>query len=162
MAGGGGTIAISTSLGTIRLQLLPDCAPVTCAHVEQLVEAGILSGCNFYRSDFVIQCGLHGSSVKNPFSDLAVNETHEHERRSNCRGTAAVAHWDVPDCGNSEFFINLKENAHLDSAYGGYCVFAQVDPADKDSFAAVDAIATAIAQGGQGAVVKMESVVLEK
>ena len=32
------------------------------------------------------------------------------------RGTAAIAHWDVPDCGNSDFFINVKDNPHLDDA----------------------------------------------
>ena len=63
-------------------------------------------------------------------------------RVSNTRGTAAIAHWDVPDCGNSEFFINLGTNAHLDEAYGGYCVFAQVE--DDASFAIVDAIAAAV------------------
>ena len=47
----------------------------------------------------------------------------------------------MPDCGNSEFFINLGTNAHLDEAYGGYCVFAQVE--DDASFAIVDAIAAA-------------------
>ena len=47
---------------------------------------------------------------------------------SNVRGTCSVAHWDVPDCGNTEFFINLKPNPHLDEAYGGYCVFAAVRP----------------------------------
>ena len=46
--------------------------------------------------------------------DLHVNETHKAPKVSNTRGTAAIAHWDVPDCGNSEFFINLKSNGHLD------------------------------------------------
>ena len=67
---------------------------------------------------------------------------------SNTRGTAAIAHWDVPDCGNSEFFINLGTNAHLDEAYGGYCVFAQVE--DDASFAIVDAIAARSAEAADG------------
>jgi cyclophilin family peptidyl-prolyl cis-trans isomerase len=37
---------------------------------------------------------------------------------SNTRGTCSIAHWDVPDCGNTEFFVNLQPNAHLDEAYG--------------------------------------------
>ena len=49
-----------------------------------------------------------------------------HQRIPNTRGGVAIAHWDVPDNGNSEFFINLKTNSHLDQAYGGYCVFAEV------------------------------------
>ena len=75
-------------------------------------------------------------------------------RVSNTRGTAAIAHWDVPDCGNSEFFINLGTNAHLDEAYGGYCVFAQVE--DDASFAIVDAIAAAVkSKGGKVAIEKI-------
>ena len=62
---------------------------------------------------------------------------------------AAMAHWDVPDNGNSEWFISLQANPHLDEAYGGYCVFAQVESADAASWKTVDAIATAIAKGGK-------------
>jgi cyclophilin family peptidyl-prolyl cis-trans isomerase len=84
--------------------------------------------------------------VKNPYASLARNES---GKLSNARGTVSVAHWDVPDCGNSEFFINLQDSPHLDKAYGGYCVFARV--ADKPSWTTVDKIAAAIA-GGKKAV----------
>jgi len=47
-----------------------------------------------------------------------VNETHQHKILSNTRGTVSIAHFDVPDNGNTEMFINLKPNAHLDKAYG--------------------------------------------
>ncbi len=83
---------------------------------------------------------------ENPHPNLPVNETHSHIKLSNVRGAAAVAHWDVPDNGNSEFFISLQDNAHLDAAYGGYCVFAQVEADDKDSWSTVDTIAKRIAQ----------------
>lgn len=62
---------------------------------------------------------------------------------SSCRRT----HRDVPDCGNSEFFINLKTNTHLDEAYGGYCVFAQTE--DEESFKVIDAIASAVNAKGR-------------
>eukprot|EP01062_Namystynia_karyoxenos_P005746 TRINITY_DN11985_c0_g1_i1.p3 TRINITY_DN11985_c0_g1~~TRINITY_DN11985_c0_g1_i1.p3 ORF type:complete len:182 (+),score=83.61 TRINITY_DN11985_c0_g1_i1:77-547(+) len=139
---------ISTALGQITLRLLPDAAPGTVEYLSRLVKEGLYNGCCFYRSDFVIQCGLQrpdGSGVENPHGVLQENETHKHRKVSNVRGTAAVAHWDVPDCGAAEFFINLKANAHLDEVYGGYCVFAEV--ADEDSFRTVDAIAAAVPQG---------------
>ena len=60
------------------------------------------------------------------------------------------AHWDVPDCGNSEFFINIKDNPHLDSAYGGYCVFAEV--ANTESYKVVDAITAAVPNGEKPAI----------
>ena len=102
----------------------------------------------FYRSDFLVQCGLHGTSKKHPKGDLPTNETHAPglQTISNTRGTASIAHFDVPDNGSTEFFINLKHNAHLDTVYGGYCVFAQVE--SPESFAVVDAIASAIANKG--------------
>jgi len=66
---------------------------------------------------------------------------------SNTRGTVAVAHHDVPDNGNSEFFVNLGVNTHLDEAYGGYCVFALVEEGDEESWGVVDAVAKSVAGG---------------
>ena len=103
-------IRLETSLGNIDLTLRPNSAPKTVEHIKKIVKDGLYNGCCFYRSDFVIQCGLqrpNGSGVQNPHPPLAVNETMANERISNNRGTVSVAHWDVPDCGNSEFFINI-------------------------------------------------------
>lgn len=143
------SIVITTDEGAITLRLRPDAAPQTVAYISQLVKDKLYDGCSFYRSDFVIQMGTHGMQRANTRGDLKVNETKVGKKVSNTRGTAAVAHWDVPDCGNSEFFINLGSNAHLDDAYGGYCVFAEVS--DDASFAVVDKIAAAVkAKGGVG------------
>ena len=147
-------LVISTTLGPITLALDDAKAPATAGHIRKLVADKLYDGCCFYRSDFVIQCGLtshaSGGAVANPHPDLAVNEAAAAKAAGgggtlNTRGSAAVAHWDVPDCGNSEFFVNLKENAHLDEAYGGYAVFARV--ADDASFRVCDAIAKAVAAG---------------
>ena len=109
-------LRVSTTEGEIVLKLLPDLAPQTVAHVVQACRSGAFNPCSFYRSDFALQFGLHGTGreVKPP---LAVNESKS--SKSNTRGTVAVAHWDVPDNGSSEYFINLKDNTHLDAAYGG-------------------------------------------
>ena len=154
------SLRLTTALGPIKLKLRPDAAPTTVAHIVKLVKDKLYDGCCFYRSDFVIQCGLtrpDGGKVANPHPNLPVNETATGVKITNGRGTCAVAHWDVPDNGNSEWFINLKPNPHLDTAYGGYCVFAEV--ADSESFATVDKIANAIATGGQKP--KIESIVVE-
>jgi cyclophilin family peptidyl-prolyl cis-trans isomerase len=129
---------IQSELGNITMKWRDDAAPKTVAYIKRLIETGEYSNTTFYRSDFVIQCGRYPN--KNSFSDLTVNETNSGTVVSNTRGTAAIAHFDVPDCGNSEFFINLQTSAHLDQAYGGYCVFAEV----AGDFTAVDAIAKAI------------------
>ena len=144
-------LVVKTELGTIKLRLRPDVAPLTVAHVTKL--APLLDGCCFYRSDFVIQCGLQrsdGSAVACPLKPIPVNETKKPGTvvQSNVRGSAAFGHWDVPDAGCSDWFINLKDNPHLDDAYGGYCVFAMVDAGDASSFDTMAAIAAAVADGG--------------
>ena len=141
------SFTITTDSGAIRLSFRSDAAPETVKYITKLIGHGLYNGASFYRSDFVIQCGTHGMNRPNPEGNLSVNETHTGATVSNTRGTASIAHWDVPDCGNSEFFINLQTNAHLDAAYGGYCVFAQVDPNDAASNATMDAIAAAIKGG---------------
>lgn len=150
-------VKVHTSLGVISLRLRPDVAPQTVAHFKQLVP--LFDECCFYRSDFVIQCGLQrpdGSAVDNPLKPIPVNETTYGTTafQSNVRGTAAFGHWDVPDAGNSDWFINLKANPHLDTAYGGYCVFAMVEAGDANSFATIDAIAAAVADKGERPEIK--------
>ena len=151
-----GNLCIETSLGQIELGLLPNAAPKTVDHIKKLVAAKLYDGCCFYRSDFVIQCGLQrpdGSGVRNPHPSIPINETSLHEKVSNKKGTVSVAHWDVPDCGNSEFFINLQDNPHLDTVYGGYCVFAEV--ANEESYNVVSAIKSAIPIGDKPLIKKM-------
>ena len=155
------SVVIATSLGNIRLTTRPEAAPMTTQHFLNLVNAKLYDGACFYRSDFVIQMGLtaasDGSSIHNSFPDLERNETHDHVALSNTRGTMSVAHFDVPDNGNSEIFINLDANVHLDQAYGGYSVFAEIQASDESSFSTVAKIATYIAEN-QGGIIPVESV----
>lgn len=77
--------------GTIDLRLRPDAAPVTVAYIAEAVRAGLYNQKgHFYRSDFVIQCGLHGTGLVHPKGDLPVNETSTGVRLSNKVGTAAI------------------------------------------------------------------------
>jgi len=145
-----------TDLGDLTLTLRPDAAPVTVEYIKKCVASGLYNGREFYRSDFVIQCGLHGSSVQNPHGNLPVNETSSGAQITNGPGTCAIAHWDVPDCGNTEFFINLKANSHLDTAYGGYCVFAEVTPEGMRNV--VPKIAAAVAGGQNTRIIEVQVV----
>ena len=146
------SLHLTTSHGQIRLLLRPDLAPATVAHVLSLAKLPVFSTASFYRSDFVLQFGLHHSGHASPLPPLTVNESALPGRLSNSRGAVAVAHWDVPDCGNSECFISLKDNSHLDKAYGGYCVFATVALDDKESWATIDALNKLVLGGGRGAM----------
>ena len=52
-------LRITTELGAITLVLRPEAAPTTVAHVVKLVTHKLFDATSFYRSDFVIQFGLH-------------------------------------------------------------------------------------------------------
>ena len=149
------SLTIETPLGNIVLVLRRDAAPVTADYIGKLCQHKLYDNTSFYRSDFVIQCGTHGLNRANPLGDLPVNETAQHAKVSNTRGTAAIAHFDVPDNGNSEFFINLQPNTHLDDVYGGYCVFAQIADADSASYATVEKIKDAVKAQGKVAITTM-------
>jgi cyclophilin family peptidyl-prolyl cis-trans isomerase len=79
-------LEIKTTLGTIVLHLRGDVAPKTVAHVKQLVQSGLLNKTTFYRSDFVIQFGLHGTAKKITFPDLDVNESKNDGALQNVKG----------------------------------------------------------------------------
>ncbi len=149
------SVILTTTRGVITLILRADVAPVTAQHAATVM-AKVFAGATFYRSDFVIQCGLHGTAKVSPLPNLAVNESTRAGALSNTRGAVAVAHWDKPDCGNSEFFISLQDNLHLDTAFGGYCVFATVRVDDAVSWRTIDAIAAAIPTGEKPVIEKVE------
>ena len=86
-------LLIHTDVGTIVLMMRPTSSPKTVAHIRSLVSAKLYDGCSFYRSDFVIQCGLHGSKQVNNFPDISANES-QNCGLSNVKGTASVAHFD--------------------------------------------------------------------
>merc|ERR1711920_646223 len=110
-------MGLETALGKLVLGLRPDAAPATVEHFLKLVETEIYNGSCFYRSDVVIQFGLQrpdGTRPKSPLSALSMNETGYGLVLSNTRGMVALAHWDIPDCGNSEMFISLQSNVEFD------------------------------------------------
>ena len=94
-------LVIDTEMGVITLQLAPAAAPTTVQHITNLIRSNLFNdtSCCFYRSDFVIQCGLQTPqgtvACKNPHPNIAVNETKTGDVISNLRGTAAFGHWDV-------------------------------------------------------------------
>jgi len=114
--------------GQIRWELRPDAAPKTATRIKALVEMGFYNGVIFHRvvPNFVIQggdptgTGSGGSGQTIPWEDSTLK---------NVRGTVAMAR----SAGNqnsadSQFFINLKDNANLDGSGSEkkYVVFAVV------------------------------------
>jgi peptidyl-prolyl cis-trans isomerase B (cyclophilin B) len=119
-------VVMETSLGTIKLDLDGDKAPVTVANFLSYVDDQFYDGTIFHRviRDFMIQGGgfepgLHQKRTKPAIKNEAPNGL------SNVRGTIAMARLPDPDSATAQFFINVVDNARgLDGQR--YCVFGRV------------------------------------
>jgi len=120
-----------TSLGTIKVEMYEDTAPVTAGHFISLVQSGSFStGASFYRAEpgFVIQGGL-GS---NAGSAQAVDW--EDNGLMNTQYTISMARSGDPNdetssgTGSSEFFVNLGDNTQSlnTNVQYAYVVFGEV------------------------------------
>ncbi len=125
-------VELSTSLGTLRLELYPDKAPITVENFLGYVTEGFFDGTIFHRvvPGFVIQGGGFTSEmVEKDTRPPIENEANNGVR--NLRGTICMARTSDPHSATSQFFINTKDNPPLDhrdsSLRGwGYAVFGRV------------------------------------
>ena len=126
-------IAVVTTEGTFKMELVTKEAPQTVANFLRLVDAGFFDGLIFHRviSGFMIQTGGFTPGFKGREDDQTiVNESGN--AMSNVRGTVAMARTDDPHSANSEFFINVADNSRLDpqkdpvTGRWGYTVFGYV------------------------------------
>jgi cyclophilin family peptidyl-prolyl cis-trans isomerase len=158
-------VVMETSKGTLRIELLPEVAPITVANFLEYVESGFYDGLIFHRivPGFVIQGGgYEPDMVKRPTRDAIQNESDNGV--PNTRGTLSMARTNAAHSATSQFFINLVDNGALD--YGGrpnqtwgYAVFARV----IEGMEVVDEIARVQTgqRGGMGDV-PVEPVVIQK
>jgi len=126
-------IEMLTSLGTIKLELDGKQAPITVAHILALVDSGYYDGTIFHRviPGFMAQGGGYTPSLKlKEKQETIANESGN--GLTNVRGTIAMARTADPHSANSQFFINVADNARLDPKKDpfrgnwGYTVFGQV------------------------------------
>jgi peptidyl-prolyl cis-trans isomerase A (cyclophilin A) len=120
-------VVLDTTVGTIRVQLFAQKAPVTTRNFLDYVNAGFYNGTIVHRVDFVIGMGgyteaLLGKSTRPPIKNESKNGL------KNSRGTLAMARFNDPNSATSQFFINLQENTHLNASGKefGYAVFGKV------------------------------------
>ena len=120
-------VLLETSMGNIKVELFENKAPVTTKNFLTYVNAGFYNGTIVHRVDFVVGLGgyteaLMAKSALPPIKNESKNGL------KNLRGTLAMARYDNPDSATSQFFINLKNNSHLDPAgsESGYAVFGKV------------------------------------
>jgi peptidyl-prolyl cis-trans isomerase A (cyclophilin A) len=119
-------VQISTSHGDITMVLNDKEAPITVRNFLQYVDTKFYDGLIFHRviKGFMIQGGGFTPDMQKKATRAPIKL--EVGKLSNKRGTIAMARTQVLDSATSQFFINHKDNAMLDSAGGGYAVFGKV------------------------------------
>ena len=113
----------------ILIELFPEKAPQHVNQFLRLVNEGFYHGLIFHRviPNFVIQAGGYDSELKYFSSEQKIiNESFNGLK--NAKHTVAMARLSKPDSADTQFFINLRDNNHLDSSGGnpGYTVFGKV------------------------------------
>ena len=122
-------VAINTNHGVIELELYPELAPLTVANFLELVDAEFYTDLIFHRviANFMIQGGGYNQQMRYiPGPKKVPNESFNGVK--NAKGCVAMARLSDPDSADTQFFINVKDNPHLDASGGqpGYTVFGCV------------------------------------
>ena len=126
------TVMLTTSMGSIKVQLFADKAPVSAENFLKYAQQGFYDGTIFHRviPGFMIQGGGFTADMQQkPAAEPIANEAAN--GLLNKRGTLAMARTQDPNSATCQFFINLVDNVALDhrgtspQAYG-YAVFGQV------------------------------------
>lgn len=129
-------VKLETTLGDIVLELDAERAPISTLNFVQYVEDKYYDATIFHRvmSTFMIQGGGFTSEMnKKEDGLLSPIKNESGNGLTNVRGSIAMARTRALDSATSQFFINVVDNARLDS--GKYCVFGKVvegmDTVDK-------------------------------
>ena len=122
-------VDLVTSEGLIEIELLPKFAPKHVANFLALVEEDFYVGLVFHRviPNFMVQAGGYDAELTyRPRDGQVDNESFNGLR--NKRYTVAMARLSDPDSADTQFFINVRDNPHLDAQPGepGYTVFGRV------------------------------------
>jgi peptidyl-prolyl cis-trans isomerase B (cyclophilin B) len=129
-------VIVDTSMGTIKIELYQDKAPITVKNFLGYVDDKFYDNTLFHRvigkpnakEDFMVQGGGFESGMKEKKTKEAI-KNEASNGLSNERGTIAMARSDKADSATSQFYINVNNNSdRLDKANipDGYCVFGRV------------------------------------
>lgn len=134
-------IVMETSMGTMKIELFADKAPLTCENFLTYVRDGFYDGTIFHRviPNFMLQGGGMTETMREKQTNKPIKNEADNGLK-NLRGTLSMARTQAVDSATSQFFINLRDNAFLDHGARdfGYAVFAQV----VEGLEVMDAIAT--------------------
>jgi len=137
---------LETSQGTIVFEMYDRVAPRTVGRISELANSGFYSGIVFHRvvPEFVVQAGDPGGTGEGGSGKNLVAEfSHLHY----IRGSVGMARAEDIDSADSQFFICITDQPHLD---GRYTLFGQV----TEGLAVVDRIR----QGDKILSMKVETV----
>lgn len=176
-AGGNPVVLMTTSMGSITIELNQEKAPVTVKNFLSYVDEKYYDNTVFHRvmNGFMIQGG--GFEAVDPIREKKTKAPIVNEAKNglkNDRGTIAMARTSDPNSATSQFFINVKDNPGLNpGGYdpNGYAVFGKVT-AGMDVVDKIKSVATgnapAFARNGESEVqttfqdVPMTKVVITK
>ncbi len=122
-------IVMETSMGTMKIELFEDKAPLTCENFLNYVRDGFYDGTIFHRviPNFVLQGGGMDENMREKQTGKPIKNEADNGLK-NLRGSLSMARTQAVDSATSQFFINLRDNAFLDHGARdfGYAVFARV------------------------------------
>jgi cyclophilin family peptidyl-prolyl cis-trans isomerase len=116
------TLYLDVPAGRVVIELRPDLAPQTVAHIKELTKKGFYDGLKFHRviPGFMAQTGdPQGNGAGGSGQTVKAEFTQTHF----LRGSLGLARTDDPNSGDSQFFICFQPSAFLD---GKYTLFGQV------------------------------------
>jgi peptidylprolyl isomerase len=116
------TCVLETEKGTLVIRMYPGVAPRTVARISELADSGFFDGIVFHRvvADFVVQAGdPTGTGEGGSGRTIPAEFSHLHY----IRGSVGMARDDDINSNDSQFFICITDQPHLD---GKYTLFGQV------------------------------------
>ena len=143
---------MQTNLGTIKLELFAQEAPLSVKNFLDYATSGFYDGTVFHRviPNFMIQGGGFTADMKQKKTNAPIKNEADNGLK-NLRGTIAMARTMIVDSATAQFFINVKDNGFLDHSDKtmkgyGYAVFGKViegmDVVDK-----IAAVRTGVLRG---------------
>ena len=126
------TVELTTSAGTVRIELDDARAPLTVANFLTYVNSGHYDGTIFHRviPGFMVQGGGFTADMQQKPSNATIQNEANNGLKNN-KYTLAMARTSAPHSASAQFFINGTDNDFLnfksESAQGwGYAVFGKV------------------------------------
>lgn len=113
---------ITTSMGTMRVELFEDKVPNTCENFIKLANDGFYDSLVFHRviDDFMIQGGGYTSDGTHKESPYGTIDLEIHPEVRHVDGAIAMARTPDPDSATSQFYICDGAQSFLDDNYAAF------------------------------------------